>query len=99
MMNVYSFGSFIAVQLYCIRSATKLLKIFINIANINFNFYLPAVDPYVVVKCEGESVKSNFCRDTLEPEWQHFKVILYRKKPNAEPITIEVHRKLMDITS
>lgn len=48
------------------------------------------IDPYVIIRCEGESVKSNFCRDTLNPEWLHLKAIFYRKKPSAEPIYVEV---------
>ncbi|KAG7516773.1 calpain-5-like [Solea senegalensis] len=45
-------------------------------------------DPYVIITCEGRSVKSTIKRDTLEPEFTT-SGIFYRKKPR-KPITVEV---------
>ncbi len=84
-------------SLYEVAPASTL----ININCIKFHFYnfeymynqcmlfFPAVDPYVIVKCEGETVKSFWRRDTQTPEWD-FRTIFYRKKPAEEPIYVEV---------
>ncbi|XP_035482413.2 calpain-5-like [Scophthalmus maximus] len=45
-------------------------------------------DPYVIIYCEGRSVKSNIKKDTLKPEFT-ISAIFYRKKPR-KPITVEV---------
>ncbi|CAH1789673.1 unnamed protein product [Owenia fusiformis] len=53
-------------------------------------------DPYVVIKCEGETVKSEWNKETLDPVW-NLKTIFYRKKPDI-PITVEVmnHNTMLD---
>ncbi|XP_016897263.1 calpain-5 [Cynoglossus semilaevis] len=45
-------------------------------------------DPYVVIYCEGRSVKSTIKKDTLQPEFTT-SAVFYRKKPR-KPITVEV---------
>lgn len=45
-------------------------------------------DPYVIIHCEGHSVRSNIQKDTLQPEFKTSGVF-YRKKPR-KPITVEV---------
>uniref|UniRef100_A0A3B4U5E4 Calpain 6 n=1 Tax=Seriola dumerili TaxID=41447 RepID=A0A3B4U5E4_SERDU len=45
-------------------------------------------DPYVIIYCEGRSVKSIIKTDTLQPEFTT-SAIFYRKKPR-KPITVEV---------
>ncbi|KAG7236707.1 hypothetical protein INR49_000601 [Caranx melampygus] len=45
-------------------------------------------DPYVIIYCEGHSVRSPIKADTLEPEFA-ISGIFYRKKPR-KPITVEV---------
>ncbi|XP_037544043.1 calpain-5 [Nematolebias whitei] len=45
-------------------------------------------DPYVIISCEGRSVKSTIHNNTLEPEFKTSGVF-YRKKP-TKPITVEV---------
>lgn len=45
-------------------------------------------DPYVIVSCEGHSVRSTIKADTLEPEFKT-SAVFYRKKPR-KPITVEV---------
>uniref|UniRef100_A0A3B3CYW2 Calpain 6 n=1 Tax=Oryzias melastigma TaxID=30732 RepID=A0A3B3CYW2_ORYME len=45
-------------------------------------------DPYVIIYCEGKSVKSTIHKDTLNPEFDTSGVF-YRKKP-TKPITVEV---------
>lgn len=48
----------------------------------------PGADPYVIISCEGRSVKSTIKHDTLQPEFTTSGVF-YRKKPR-KPITVEV---------
>lgn len=45
-------------------------------------------DPYVIISCEGHSVKSTIKKDTLEPEFT-ISGVFYRKKPR-KPVTVEV---------
>lgn len=45
-------------------------------------------DPYVIISCEGRSVKSTIHKDTLEPEFAT-SAVFYRKKLR-KPITVEV---------
>lgn len=45
-------------------------------------------DPYVIIRCEGQSVRSTVRKDTLQPEFKT-SGIFYRKKP-TKPITVEV---------
>ncbi|XP_029957693.1 calpain-5-like isoform X1 [Salarias fasciatus] len=48
----------------------------------------PGADPYVIIYCEGKSVKSSIQKDTLNPEFTTSGVF-YRKKPR-KPLTVEV---------
>jgi len=51
-------------------------------------------DPYVFVKCEGKSVKSEAVKNNQNPEWK-FSVIFYRYKPK-KGIKIQIwNRKLI----
>ncbi|KAJ8412436.1 hypothetical protein AAFF_G00127720 [Aldrovandia affinis] len=45
-------------------------------------------DPYVVITCEGSTVRSTVQKDTLEPKFDT-RAIFYRKKPR-KPITVQV---------
>ncbi|XP_078122380.1 calpain-5-like [Sander vitreus] len=45
-------------------------------------------DPYVIINCEGQTVRSTIKKDTLQPEFMT-SAIFYRKKPR-NPITVEV---------
>ncbi|KAM6907588.1 calpain-5-like [Xenentodon cancila] len=45
-------------------------------------------DPYVIISCEGRSVRSTIKKDTLQPEFTT-SAIFYRKKPE-KPIKVEV---------
>ncbi|CAL9685614.1 unnamed protein product [Knipowitschia caucasica] len=45
-------------------------------------------DPYVIIYCEGKSVRSPIKKDTLEPEFA-VSGIFYRKKPR-KPITVQI---------
>ena len=47
-----------------------------------------ALDAQAVVKCEGETVKSVWVKNNLNPEW-NIQCIFYRKKPEV-PINVEV---------
>ncbi|XP_030622055.1 calpain-5a [Chanos chanos] len=53
-------------------------------------------DPYVIISCEGEKVRSPVHKDTRDPEFD-IKGLFYRKKPK-ERIHIEIYNKnvLMD---
>lgn len=48
-------------------------------------------DPYLYIKCEGETVRSPTRQNNLNPEWD-FSVIFYRKN-TSKPIVIEVWNK------
>lgn len=50
--------------------------------------FVAGADPYVIISCEGRSVRSTIRKDTLEPEFAT-SGIFYRKKPR-KPITVEV---------
>lgn len=52
-------------------------------------------DPYVIISCEGRSVRSPIKKDTLQPEFA-ISGVFYRKKPR-KPITVEVRRFLFRI--
>ncbi|XP_077361745.1 calpain-5-like [Festucalex cinctus] len=45
-------------------------------------------DPYVIISCEGRSVKSTIQKDTLTPEFETSGVF-YRKKPR-KPLTVQI---------
>ena len=57
-----------------------------------FVFFYTAADPYVIISCESQSVKSSILKDTLQPEFKT-SGIFYRKKPR-KPITVEVRQIL-----
>lgn len=46
-------------------------------------------DPYVIISCEGEKVRSSVCKDTQTPEFD-VKAVFYRKKPR-EPIIVRIY--------
>ncbi|KAK3570286.1 hypothetical protein QTP86_017201, partial [Hemibagrus guttatus] len=48
-------------------------------------------DPYVIISCEGEKVRSIVHKDTLSPEFD-VKAIFYRKKPK-ERIHVRIYNK------
>merc|ERR1712226_933334 len=48
-----------------------------------------SIDPYVIIRCEGEKVQSVYRKTNLDPKWD-IEAIYYRKKPSLEPITVEV---------
>lgn len=59
---------------------------------VSFTCFRAGADPYVIIHCEGRSVRSTIKKDTLKPEFATSGVF-YRKKPR-KPITIEVRRQL-----
>lgn len=54
----------------------------------SFGCRVTGADPYVIIRCEGGSVRSTVRKDTLQPEFKTSGVF-YRKKP-GKPITVEV---------
>ncbi|KAJ8306658.1 hypothetical protein KUTeg_015699 [Tegillarca granosa] len=55
-----------------------------------------ALDPYVVIRCEGEKIQSESRTNTKNPEW-NLRATFYRKKP-MEPVIIEKERSRHDKT-
>lgn len=49
---------------------------------------LGQADPYVYVKCEGQTAKSEIVKSSLEPKWD-FSAVFYRKKPE-KPLKIQI---------
>ncbi|XP_052234356.1 calpain-5-like isoform X2 [Dreissena polymorpha] len=47
------------------------------------------IDPYVKIICEGEKVVSEKLTRTNSPEW-NVKATFYRKKPDLEPVVVEI---------
>ncbi|XP_045183793.2 calpain-5-like isoform X2 [Mercenaria mercenaria] len=47
------------------------------------------IDPYIKIFCEGEKVISEKLVKTNSPQW-NIKATFYRKKPDTEPITVEI---------
>lgn len=54
----------------------------------NVLFISPGADPYVIIKCEGQKVRSAVKKDTVSPEFD-VKGLFYRKKP-GKPIIVQV---------
>ncbi|XP_071086234.1 calpain-5-like [Haliotis cracherodii] len=46
-------------------------------------------DPYVIIKCEGETVRTTSCKNTTDPNWNQ-SAVFYRKKPLGAPIKIQI---------
>uniref|UniRef100_A0A670ZDZ2 Calpain 5 n=1 Tax=Pseudonaja textilis TaxID=8673 RepID=A0A670ZDZ2_PSETE len=46
------------------------------------------VDPYVIIKCEGEKIRSPVLKNTMAPEFD-VKGLFYRKKPR-QPVIIQI---------
>lgn len=45
-------------------------------------------NPYCIVKCESETVRSNVCKDTLNPQWDF--LLIFIRRYVDKPITIDV---------
>lgn len=48
-------------------------------------------DPYIIISCEGEKVRSPVHKDTQSPDFD-VKAVFYRKKPK-QPIRIQIYNK------
>lgn len=68
-----------AKGLYGITEATTKKK---------FSFLSSGADPYVIIKCEGQKVRSPVKKNTVSPEFD-VKGLFYRKKP-GQPIIVQV---------
>ncbi|XP_015244084.1 PREDICTED: calpain-5-like [Cyprinodon variegatus] len=62
--------------------------IYVKGAEIQSEDQADSLDPYVIISCEGQNVKSTVIKDTLKPEFD-VSGIFYRKKVR-KPITVEV---------
>ena len=61
------------------------------------NFTGGIVNPFCVVKCEGETLKTNIVRDSTTPMW-NTKFIFYKKESTEKsPIVIQVFISLWNI--
>ena len=52
-------------------------------------FVFTGADPYCIISCEGESVTTAACKNTVNPEWNDG-ALFYRKDPIGSPIKIQV---------
>ena len=55
-------------------------------------------DPYCLIKCEGDSVKSEVAEDTLSPKWRSASAIFYRSDP-SKPIKVQIWNSNLVIDS
>ena len=51
--------------------------------------FFAGADPYCVISCEGEKVRTRTVEDTTSPVWNET-ALFYRKKPIKKPIKIQV---------
>ncbi|KAG8196268.1 hypothetical protein JTE90_023823 [Oedothorax gibbosus] len=73
----------------CISYPCLLTKVFVKGAtDLEKQDRFGSADPYCVVKCEGERVKSPVCRETLNPEW-NLTCLFYRKN-SASTVKIQI---------
>ncbi|GFU56267.1 calpain-5 [Nephila pilipes] len=67
----------------CISYPCLLTKVFLKGATgLEKQDRFGSADPYCIVKCEGERVRSPVCRETLNPEW-NMTVLFYRKQADS----------------
>ena len=64
----------------------------------NEEFKLTEADPYCLIKCEGESVKSEVAKDTQSPKWKSASAIFYRSDP-SKPIKVQIWNSNLVIDS
>ena len=55
-------------------------------------------DPYCLIKCEGDSVKSEVAEDTTSPKWKSASAIFYRSDP-SKPIKVQIWNSNLVIDS
>ncbi|KAJ8306660.1 hypothetical protein KUTeg_015701 [Tegillarca granosa] len=75
----------------CFKSATLVTTLTVISAEeleLPTGSKVKSLDPYVVIRCEGEKIQSESRTNTKNPEW-NLRATFYRKKP-MEPIVIEV---------
>ena len=60
-------------------------------AQLHLYMYLviAGADPYIIIKCEGETVRTSTKQDTVNPEFGQ-SAIFYRKNPLKNPVKIQV---------
>ena len=72
--------------LHVFRLSIPTWRLYVKVV---FYYIFTAIDPYVKIICEGEKVVSERLIKTNCPEW-NIKATFYRKKPDMEPIMVEV---------
>ena len=69
------------------------VSVFIVRHLVTFSFpvqlWFLGMDSFIIVKCEGESVKSEVRKHTTNPQYD-LQCVFYRKRPKKEHIAIEV---------
>ncbi|XP_067950121.1 calpain-5-like [Watersipora subatra] len=50
-------------------------------------------DPYLLVKCQNETVRIHTLYDTVDPEWKELESVLFFKTKASTPITVEIWNK------
>jgi len=58
----------------------------------------PESDPYVIIKCEGEKVRSSCVSNTQNPCWSDATAIFYRNNPD-KPIKVQIWNKNVVVDS
>ncbi|GIZ00252.1 calpain-6 [Caerostris extrusa] len=67
----------------CVSYPCLLTKVFVKGATgLEKQDRFGSADPYCIVKCEGERVRSPVCRETLDPEW-NLTALFYRKHSDS----------------
>ncbi|KAL3848425.1 hypothetical protein ACJMK2_019283 [Sinanodonta woodiana] len=46
-------------------------------------------DPYCIISCEGEKVRTPTVKDTINPEW-NCSAVFYRKNPLKKPVKVQI---------
>lgn len=76
------------------RVSLELLVLLFVSPDFVFNRHPSAVDPYVIITCEGERVRSPVQKDARSPNFD-IKGLFYRKKPKEGiHVEVSVHSRL-----
>ena len=92
-INIYLKESGLNVYIHGLSGSTKPITKFPKLIADEIRYFLflkcwilyiyLETDPYVTIKCEGETVKSSVVENSLNPEF-NFSAIFYRKDPDKD---------------
>ena len=60
--------------------------------------FFTEADPYCVIKCEGQKVKTAVMKNSQDPEW-NASFIFYRHKPQVKPILVTLWNSNLTLDS